>query len=262
MDDRPEAAELWRPLGDELDRWEADGRTARLWLRDDDAVEPTPALGRLAELTRGFDVPVVLAVVPARTGPALAQWLEAAPHVHPAVHGWAHHNHAPPAEKRQELGRHRPLGTVLDELAAALERMRDLHGERLLPMLVPPWNRIDPGLIAELPRLGFSALSVFGREPPAAPLPVVNTHVDLIDSRAGHRAREPKVLIDQLASELARSRSGDGHPVGVLSHHLADDAAALQFLERLFRRTAGHPACRWLGPEELVPHQVRRERHP
>jgi hypothetical protein len=81
---------------------------------------------------------------------------------------------------------------------------------------------------------------------------VVNTHVDLIDSRDGSRCRQPSVLIGQLAAELVRARSGGGHPVGVLSHHLADDETALHFLECLFRITTIHPACQWQGPSDLV----------
>ena len=38
---------LANPLLDEIDRRQNTGRPLRLWLRDDDAVEPTPALERL-----------------------------------------------------------------------------------------------------------------------------------------------------------------------------------------------------------------------
>ncbi|MGO7418364.1 polysaccharide deacetylase, partial [Rhizobium ruizarguesonis] len=37
----------WDPLRRELDLWQAAGRVARFWLRDDDAVEPTLALEML-----------------------------------------------------------------------------------------------------------------------------------------------------------------------------------------------------------------------
>ena len=162
MDDAAEARS-WRPLEEELQRWQSAGRTARLWLRDDDAIEPTAELEKLAKLAQAFQVPVVLAIIPARTGEHLARWLRSMPHIHPAVHGWSHHNHAPPNEKRQELGPHRPREVVLDELRQGLKRMRLLYAERLFPMLVPPWNRIDPALVEDLPRLGFAALSAFGR---------------------------------------------------------------------------------------------------
>ena len=119
-------------------------------------------------------------------------------------------------------------------------------------MLVPPWNRIEPALIGELPRLGFTALSAFGRAPAAAPIPVVNTHVDLIDSRAGHRCREPGVLIGRLVEELARARSGGGHRWASSAITWRATGRPLPFSKNLFRLTAGHPACRWQGPADLV----------
>ncbi len=251
MDDSAESVS-WRPLEEELVRWQSAGRTARLWLRDDDAFEPTAELEELATLALAFQVPVVLAVIPARTGEPLAHWLRSMPHIHPAVHGWSHHNHAPPSEKRQELGPHRPRDVVLDELRRGLKEMRLLYAERLFPMLVPPWNRIDPALVEDLPRQGFAALSTFGPAPRTSQIPVVNAHVDIINSRAANRARATSQLFRQLADELSRARVGGGYPVGVLSHHLAGDAAALHFLERLFQQTARHPACRWQGPSDLV----------
>ncbi len=251
MDDVAEA-KFWRPLKEELQRWQSAGRTARLWLRDDDAIEPTAELEKLAKLAQAFQVPVVLAVIPARTGEPLARWLRSMPHIHPAVHGWSHHNHAPPNEKRQELGPHRPREVIFDELRQGLKHMRLLYAERLFPMLVPPWNRIDPALVEDLPRLGFAALSAFGPVPRTSPIPIINAHVDIIDSKAGNRARAPFQLLRQLADELARARAGGGYPVGILSHHLGGDAAALRFLKHLFQRTARHPACRWHAPVDLV----------
>jgi hypothetical protein len=194
----------------------------------------------------------VLAVIPAKTDERLAGWLLPTAHIHPVVHGWAHANHAPAHEKRQELGPHRPRRVILDELRRGLERLRALYGPRLVAMLVPPWNRIDVALLAELPPLGFAALSAFGPAPADAPITVVNAHVDLIDSRGGNQCREPGRLVEQLAHELVQARAGGGRPVGILSHHLTGDEKALQFLERLFDLTVRHPACRWQSPAELL----------
>ena len=40
----------WVELQAELDRWQEAGKTARFWLRDDDAIEPTPQLERFLVL--------------------------------------------------------------------------------------------------------------------------------------------------------------------------------------------------------------------
>jgi hypothetical protein len=236
----------WQPLRDELDRWRDAGSTARLWLRDDDAVAPSPELEGLAALAARFRIPVVLAVIPAKTGEALADYLRDIPHICPAIHGWSHANHAPPSEKKQELGLHRGRDAVLAELADARRRMGDLHGDRLIPMLVPPWNRIAPELLPDLPRLGYHALSGFGVESfDVVGLAVVNTHVDLIDFRGTRRCHDHDFLTQWIVQELSRSRQSDHEPVGILSHHLVADDAALQFLEELFSATVNHPACRW-----------------
>ena len=48
---------IWQPLQAELARWIHASRSAKFWLRDDDAVEPTAALDRLIGLANDFDAP-------------------------------------------------------------------------------------------------------------------------------------------------------------------------------------------------------------
>src|SRR4029077_9847035 len=95
--------------------------------------------------------------------------LSQAPHAAVAVHGWSHRNYAPDSQKNQELGSHRPRDVVLDELSRGLSHLKNLHGERAIPMLVPPWNRIDDGLLPDLGSVGFAALSVCRPARPASP---------------------------------------------------------------------------------------------
>lgn len=244
---------LWQPVLTELALWREAGRRADLWLRDDDAIEPTPKLDRLIALTAEFAVPVGLAIIPARTGPALARHLDNAEFIHPLIHGWSHANHAPPAEKKQELGDHRPPGVVLKDLAEGLTRLTDLYGRRLTAMLVPPWNRIAVSLLDDLPALGFRALSVFGHKLVSRPrLSVVNTHIDIIDSRAGNACRDHAVLVASLTQELERARRAGGTPIGILSHHLVSDDEAFGFLRGLFSATAQSQAVSWRIPGDLI----------
>lgn len=246
------AKDLWQPLRDELVSWSNAGLTPELWLRDDDAVEPTPRLDRLIALTGEFHIPLALAIIPARTGPALAHHLADARHAHPLVHGWSHANHAPPAEKKQEFGAHRPRAAIVSDLAMGLERLSTLYGERLVPMLVPPWNRIDPDLLADLPRLGFVGISAFGHKLRSAPrLAIANTHVDIIDSHAGNACRDHAWLVAALTEELAQARALGGRPVGILSHHLVSDDEAFRFLRDLFTAAPAQYA-RWLKPQDLL----------
>lgn len=235
-------------LLDALDARATQGQPVRLWWRDDDAVVPTGPLDRLLDLSRDHAIPLALAVIPEPTGAPLADRLGGMKDIRVAVHGWSHRNHAPPGEKKQELGAHRPAQVVLDELAMGLARLRDLHRERFVPVLVPPWNRIDAGIVAALPALGFRALSTFG---PAAPSPLqrINTHVDLMDWHGTRGGRPTEALFSELASIIARPDSG---AVGILSHHLVHDAQAWAFLATLFDLTRGHPGCVWIGLDSLL----------
>ena len=236
-----------KPLVDEIARRAAAGRPLRLWLRDDDAVEPTTALDTLLALTGHHAVPVLIAVIPAFTGKALATRLADAPLARVAVHGWAHENHAGPGEKNQELGAHRPAKAVLDELSHGFEHLSTLHAGRFVPMLVPPWNRIAPTVIEGLPAAGFKALSVFGPEKPA-PLAMCNTHVDIIDWRGTRGARSAEAVI----ADLVRvSQTHDG-PIGLLTHHLVHDAAAWALMALIFEATAGTAGCVWARAGDLV----------
>jgi hypothetical protein len=234
----------WEALAQALDARAAAGRPAGLWLRDDDAVAPTAALDRLLALAEGL--PLTIAAIPAGATPALAARLAGVAGVRVAVHGWAHANHAGPGEKSQELGPHRPAGTVAAELAQGLARLRDLFGPQCLPLLVPPWNRISPGVAALLPGTGLAALSVFGPETPG-PVPQVNTHLDPIDWRGTRGGRPGPVLAAELAARIAAGAA----VTGILTHHLVHDAAVWDFLACLVAATRGHPGAAWLPAEGL-----------
>ena len=229
-----------------LDRCAETGRPARLWLRDDDAVAPSGALDRLLRLTNAAEIPVTLAVIPAHSGQALADRLRYERRVTVAVHGWSHQNHARAGEKKQELGAHRPVATVLGELQRGFAALSAWHGPRFQPVLVPPWNRIAPEVVAGLPDLGFRAVSVFGVEKPA-PLQLVNTHIDPIDWHGTGGGRPLPELMDALALAVAQ-----GGPVGVLTHHLVHDAAVWAFLAKIIAMTRAHPGCRWVALPNLM----------
>jgi peptidoglycan/xylan/chitin deacetylase (PgdA/CDA1 family) len=236
-----------RSLRGEIARRADIGKPLRLWLRDDDAIEPTAALDRLLALTAKHRVPVLFAVIPALTGEALSRRLADEGHVSVAVHGWSHQNHASSGEKNQELGIHRPSEQVLAELRAGLKILSTLHAGRFVPMLVPPWNRIAPAVVAGLPDLGFAALSVFGPEKPA-PLKVLNTHVDIIDWR-GTRGGRP--VAEVIANLIGVSQSHAG-PIGVLTHHLVHDSAAWDLMAMLFEATAEQAGCAWHSAGDLL----------
>ncbi len=246
----------WDGLDRELDAWANAGRRATLWWRDDDAVEPTPALARLLALGRNQRVPLAIAVIPARALPGLAAVLLGHPTVTPVQHGYAHRNHGAAGAKRGELGAARPLAARERELGLGRRLMGELFGPAALAVLVPPWNRIDPALIARLPRLGFRGLSSYGPRAAAEPAPgliQVNTHLDIIDWRGSRGFVGEEKALGQLIAHLCarRTRSVDpAEPTGLLTHHLAHDAGAWDFVAALLPRIMRHRAARRLAPSE------------
>ena len=248
----------WSDLRRELDAWHDAGRTASLWWRDDDATASTQALDRLAGLARTHAVTVGLAVIPALAEPALAPWL-ASERAEVLQHGWAHRNHAADGRKRAELGARRAPDVGGGGAVAGLRgKLRELAGARFLPVLVPPWNRIDEAVISTLPSVGFRGLSTFGprRAAEAAPgIGQTNCHVDVVDWRGGRgfvgRDRAIAAVVAHLAAR--RERSVDpAEPTGLLTHHAVHEESTWTFIDRLMALTRRHPAARWLAPGEAT----------
>lgn len=243
----------WQLLADEAARWRDAGRTADLWWRDDDAVDAGSPLERLLDIRRDTGVPLALAVVPAEATAALASRLADEPGVDVLQHGYAHANHAVAPEKKIELGLQRPATHVLGELGAGWMALERLFGKRALPVMVPPWNRIAPILVPTLPEIGYRGLSTFGARPRALAvrgLRQVNTHVDLVDWKAGRFVGEDAALT-ALVTALARARERENEPVGLLSHHLAMDGGAWDFLRSILERTTTTPGLRTCAANEL-----------
>lgn len=246
---------IWRPLWLELDRWTQSGRQIRLWLRDDDAMAPSPALDRLAALGERFALPILLAVIPMRAQPALAQALKAMPTLLPCQHGCWHRNHAPDGAKKTEFGRQRPADEVRAEIEQSRLRLDDLFGDAHLPVFVPPWNRIDPDHAALLPGLGFSGLSCFRgyRLGPAGGPRLANTDLDIMDWHHGRIGRTPPDLVAEACSLLAARRTGTqgDDTFGLLLHHADHDETAWAFLDAFLSMSQRHEAIDPTDPRRI-----------
>ncbi|XDA97663.1 polysaccharide deacetylase family protein [Sulfitobacter sp. LCG007] len=225
----------WAPLRHALSALRTDGAPLRLWWRDDDAIEPGHALDRLADLSGEVGLPVGLAVIPSLAKPGLAEHLSARTELVPMVHGWAHANHASAGSKKAEFGQLRDRAER--ELGAALDRSRELFGGALLPVFVPPWNRIAPELEARLSPLGYVGISTFGPRTIAPEgLIRLNTHVDPVDWHGRRGLIDPQTLIARIAAILddrRRGRTDPQEPLGYLTHHLIHDDPLWQFSRAL-----------------------------
>ncbi len=242
----------WNALTEELDRWSAGQAT--FWWRDDDATAPSKALARLIALG---PQPLAVAVIPARAESALAGMMDAA-RIDVLQHGYDHVNHEPAGEKKAELGSARPAHVAIQALAAGRRRMEGLFGPGFLPVLVPPWNRIADGVVARLAEAGFRGLSTYRARPKAlAPdLRWVNTHVDIIDWRAGGRFLGQSAAIARVVAHLAARRRGEAdpaEPTGLLTHHGQMDDDAFAFARSLLGHLSSHPAVQWRAARDIFP---------
>lgn len=238
----------WQQLDQALDVAAGRGETIRFWWRDDDAGKDEPALARLLELAERRSLPLALAVVPAWLEPDVQGQIAARAECTVLQHGYAHVNHAKKGKKSIELG-----GRADDRIGAELRKgfaiLEDAFGAAFMPVLVPPWNRIDEALLAKLHDWGYCGLSVFGRRADVEITPgvsLVNTHVDPVDWRGTRGYLGDEVVLGRLIDQLDHDE-----PIGILSHHLAMDEACWTFLERLLSTLMRHPATRVFAPAHL-----------
>ncbi|MEO1109148.1 MAG: polysaccharide deacetylase family protein [Pseudomonadota bacterium] len=252
----------WKPLEDELALWRVQGLTLPLWWRDDDATVQTPQLETLTALSERVGLPVHLAVIPRDANASLAGFVARHESLIPVVHGWAHQNHAPAGEKKSEFRAHRPLQDITADVQAGLNRLTDLFDERLLPMFVPPWNRIGDEAVAQLPALGFRILSTATPRKATFAVPgleQINTHLDPIDWRGTRGLVAPDILIARMAALLQDRRTGqtdNTEPFGILTHHLVHDPDIWTFTEALLTKLLEGPTHPWVAfetPERSSP---------
>jgi hypothetical protein len=232
----------WSAFEDALARRRDAGRPVGFWWRDDDAGAVSPDVERLILLSKRTKAPLSLAVVPTAASPELFALLHDGVTV--LQHGTDHRNRAAAGQKKTEYPADEPLEAALARIADGLGRLRTAAAKRFFPALAPPWNRLRKDLLSKLPAIGVRGVSGYGARPSAEPAPglrQVNTHVDIVAWGSGKRFIGEA---DALALAL-KSLSGE-EPVGWLTHHAVHDAAAWDFLERLFTLRG----VRWLSTAE------------
>jgi hypothetical protein len=199
-----------------------------------------------------------MAVVPEDATAALAEAVHDNPNVKVYQHGFRHRNHRRCNGKASEFPAHRETETVAQELTAGWERLQDLFGGQLEPILVPPWGHIAASMVNALPPWGYRGLSRFDpRALDTVPgLVQVNAHCDLIKWRPEPHFRGEAKCLWHLVNHLQGRRSAGmdtDEPTGVLTHAYDMDPACYAFLEDLFGLTLAHSAAEWLQPKDVFP---------
>ena len=244
--------EAWSWLQGELDRWGESNLRADFWWRDDDAVSANSQLERLLHLGARHSAPLAMAVIPARLESSLGSALHSHSGVSVLQHGYSHQSHAASGEHKLELGGTRASDDLLNDLRQGQQILQQNFSQRFTPVLVPPWNRIEPRIVKALPAIGFTGLSTMRVRRNAWPvtgLRQVNSHLDPINWRhkGGFVGLYPAiaVLIQHLVARRSGYRDID-EPTGLLSHHLVQNEAVWRFLDDLLALLNAHPAVNWI----------------
>lgn len=223
----------WSPLTRELAHWRRSNLALPIWWRDDDAVADTPELARLSALSREMGLPVHVAVIPDVMEPGLVPALRLYENLVPVIHGWRHISHTPAGTKNAEFGHLRDGAD--DEIVQAFNKMQDAFGTALVPLFVPPWNRIAPSFYPALSSSGYAGVSAYGPREAALTdegLLRINTHIDPIFWRGDRGLVDPDVLVSTLVATLQDRRTGaadNDEPLGLLTHHLVHTARIWEF---------------------------------
>lgn len=239
-------------LTDHLDWFAERGRKVRFWWRDDDAIEPTPALERMLSLANTHKVDLAFAVIPKMATKALAERFDDEPHALVLQHGWQHKNFQRKdlGEKAAELGSRRDPDDLMAELKAGHDRLQELFGDKFVKAMVPPWNRIDPEISRRLPGIGLSGLSTFTWHnfPRAHQL---QSHIDILKWKEQVRFIGWESARLRIDLQLTRRRNTGAEPVGLLTHHLVHDDGCFEFLEIFLEIAAHHEGAEWPDVKSL-----------
>ncbi len=241
----------WDRVREELDIWAAQKRIAHFWWRDDDAQDVSVSLKRMLSIAREFDVAIGLSVIPVGVKVSLVRYLATSNHAQVLVHGYAHKNYARNGQAKRELGGARSLNDIIEELSKGLELTRASFGNHVLPVIVPPWNRIAPKAVEALPGIGYRGLSTWKPRLRVKPFPglvQVNAHLDVIDWRRGQVVKDERLVAAVLLRKLRWRRADPARasePLGLLTHHKLWNPEKEKLVLQLLDATRRHPAVIW-----------------
>ena len=256
LENQPDAAG-WQSLRQALERWPFPAPAA-FWWRDDDATADGPRLRRLLDLAARFDAPLMLAAIPAGADPSLAAAVFESAGTTVAQHGWSHADRSSEGRKC-ELSDDAPVAELDHELRTGWQRLSTLFQDRFVAVMVPPWNRADPGAAARLPDLGYRALSSLATADERADPYRIDVHLDVIDW-SQRRFRGTSAVLDGAVAALERRVAGrvpPDVPIGLMTHHRDHDDETWAFVARLLSETQAHPNARWIDVRDAAPLRTR-----
>jgi hypothetical protein len=247
----------WQGLTDELACWQRVGLQCNFWWRDDDAIAVSHELLRLQSISERYFVDVLVAAIPAAMSLTLGRDALGLHSLIWCQHGLAHVNYEP-GGPNSEFPASRDNENIAQDLANGRQLLLDQFGDRLFPVLVPPWNRFREDMIAELPVLGYTGLSQYGDVGTTAVLKLTkaDAHLDIVDWTMAPKfpVERPTLLLERLIEGLLSRRHNPAlaaAPFGVLTHHRAMDEGSWIFMDKLLEVTHQFPCVEWVSPRDI-----------
>lgn len=248
----------WADLEKELATWRVAGKKPTFWWRDDDTEAPSDPLDRLLELACTFEIPIHLAVIPAKVSHELAGRLTREREVFVLQHGLGHLNHEPQGKRPSEVGETREIELQKSDLRQGWRRLQAAALPNLLPGFTPPWNSISDTTIAQLPGLGYKLVSTSHARASATPVPgltQVNVHADPIRWKGGAKFRGTEDTLDCIVEHLSHRRLGLAdcdEPTGIITHHLQNSREVWEFLIHLLERLSNREDVDWVRLSSFI----------
>jgi len=241
---------IWAAIRIETAIWRNSGHVPLLWWRDDDAQFDTPSLRRLLTLATTHDVPLMLAVIPVGDLRPLCGLLADLPLVTVAQHGVTHINVSAPDEPNDEFQVGTDIKTMAEAIASTNKRLSNFSAA--VPVYVPPWNRVNENLSDAVKLAGLQCLSAHRKQSSQNNLvKSLNVDLDLLTWKTEPHFRGTLRVLWRFLVLLRKRRilKAWHEPVGLLTHHLAHDEEAWNFLGEFLGFTQGTSAkapCRWV----------------
>ncbi len=232
---------MFELLEEELSKWGESGREVEFWWRDDDVNKPSLALERLVSISNTHKAALSLAAIPKGIDSNLVDVFQNNRLVNILQHGYSHNNCAPPTSRKMELGLHRPISEITTQLASGFSILQDIFGAQFLPVMVPPWNRIDSQVVNELQNIGLNGISTLGprnKSNFSDKLKEINVHIDILNWKIGPCFKGNTACIEQIVNHLSDKRMGRvdiNEPTGIMTHHSVHDEGCWDFLDTLFK---------------------------
>ena len=241
--------EFAKSLIEELSIWSSQGRKARFWWRDDDAVSHTPQLDQLLELAERFGIGIALAVIPAKADRSLQLRLQ---HSRCSIwqHGWDHTFH-----EDGEFGTSRPAQSMMQDALMGQRALDELFGTTgWQRVFVPPNHALSMAFKARVHDLDYLGVSAGDPLTPRIKnVRELNAENDLMDWPKGALLPLTEIC-DRLSQQLRAQRTepaAHADPIGILTHHLAFNESAWHEVASLIELLCEQNAIEWVAPLDL-----------